>query len=171
MPKEVNIQKKPGFGCEYNSIRSEILKRIEMRQQLISITLTLAGIFISFGLTNELVPLIYPPLAMFLAFGWAQNDFRIRRLARYVRDELESLDIGLHYESAMDEDRKLDKGLVSWRFVVISHSGIFLFTQILAIGIDLLRHNFQFDTLRIVLLCVDTIAIIFVAWITWKSTR
>jgi hypothetical protein len=40
---------------EYTSIRAEILKRIELRQQLMSITLTLAGAFIGFGVSNTLL--------------------------------------------------------------------------------------------------------------------
>lgn len=32
-----------GIELEYNSLRGEILKRIELRQQIISVTLTLAG--------------------------------------------------------------------------------------------------------------------------------
>ena len=74
-----------GVDLEYNSLRGEILKRIELRQQIISITLTLAGIFLSFGLSTDTVALIYPPLAAFLSIAWAQNDFRIRDLATYIR--------------------------------------------------------------------------------------
>lgn len=170
MAKKMDISKMPGYGWEYNALRGEILKRIEMRQQLISITLTLAGIFLSFGLTNEMVTLVYPPLAMFLAFGWAQNDFRIRRTAEYIRENLEKLDIGLKYESTMDADRLTDKSLATWRFVVISHSGIFLFSQIMAVGIDLLQSGMNFSPLRVGLLTIDAISILMVAWITRQST-
>lgn len=171
MARSIDHGAKPGYGWEYAAIRSEILKRIEMRQQLISITLTLAGIFLSFGLNNEMVTLVYPPLAMFLAFGWAQNDFRIRRMGRYIRDNLESLKIGLNYESAMQEDRLVDNSLATWRFVVISHSGIFLFTQIMAVGIDILQSGLEFNPLRIGLLIIDAISIIMVTWITSKATK
>lgn len=171
MAKKIDIGKMPGYGWEYSALRSEILKRIEMRQQIISITLTLAGIFLSFGLTNEMVTLVYPPLAMFLAFSWAQNDFRIRRTAGYIRKNLESLEIGLKYESAMHEDRIIDTSLSTWRFVVISHSGIFLLTQILAVGIDVLQSGLKFNPLRTGLIIVDAISIILVIWISFSSTR
>jgi len=171
MAKKIDVSNMPGYGWEYSALRSEILKRIEMRQQLISITLTLAGIFLSFGLANEMVTLVYPPLAMFLAFGWAQNDFRIRRMALYIRENLESLKIGLNYESTMDIDRQTDSSLATWRFIVISHSGIFLFTQIMAVGIDILQSGLQFTPLRTGLLIIDAISILMVTWITRKSTR
>ena len=45
----------PGIGLEYNSLRGEILKRIALRQQIISVTLTLAGVFLVFGLTTATV--------------------------------------------------------------------------------------------------------------------
>jgi len=169
MAKKINPTANPGYGWEYSALKNEMLKRIEMRQQLISITLTLAGIFLSFGLTSDMVTLVYPPLAMFLAFGWSQNDFRIRRMARYIRENLESLKIGLNYETIMHEDRLNNSSMETWRFLVISHSGIFLFTQIMAVGIDLLRSGFQFTPLRIGLLIVDAISMILVSWITYKS--
>lgn len=171
MVKKIDLSRMSGYGWEYSAIKSEMLKRIEMRQQLISITLTLAGIFLSFGLTNEMVTLVYPPLAMFLAFGWAQNDFRIRRMARYIRDNLENLEIGLNYETAMHDDRLFDTSLATWRFVVISHSGIFLFTQVMAVGIDVLQLGLQFTPIRVGLLVIDAFSILAVASITRQSTR
>ena len=171
MAKKIDLISKPGYGWEYSAIRAEALKRIELRQQLISITLTLAGIFLSVGLTNEMVPLVYPPLAMFLAFGWAQNDFRIRRIAQYQRDNLENLNIGLNYETAMENDRLIEEGMGAWRFLVISHSGIFLFTQVMAVAIDLLRSRLQLDPLRISLLVIDGFSILLVFWITRQATR
>jgi hypothetical protein len=169
MGKKVDLEKLPGLGWEYNSLRSEILKRIELRQQIISITLTLAGVFLSFGLANELVPLIYPPLAMFLAFGWSQNDFRIRRLSSHIRSELETRGIGLIYETKTQKVRQDEKGMGAWRFVVISHSGIFLFTQVMAVGIELLRSGITGVGLQTGLLIVDGISILMVAWITIQA--
>ena len=166
MVKKIDLESKPGYAWEYAAIRGEALKRIELRQQLISITLTLTGIFLSVGLTNEMVPLVYPPLAMFLALSWAQNDFRIRRIAQYQRENLESLNIGLNYEAAMHEDRLAEKGFRTWSFVVVSHGGIFLFTQIMAVAIDILRSGLQFSPLRIGLLVIDAISMILVLWIT-----
>ena len=165
---------KPGFELEYNSLRSEIIKRIELRQQLISITLTLAGVFLGIGLGTESVALIYPPLAMFLAFGWAQNDFRIRNSAQYIREHLENSVTGLKYEHETQAGRANTQGLGSWRFVVISHIGIFIFTQIMALVIELARFNFNFVLLSLtqwILLVVDLISILFVLWIARQSTR
>ncbi len=162
---------KIGIEKEYDSLRAEILKRIELRQQMISITLTLAGVFLAVGITTEMVALIYPPLATFLAFGWAQNDFRIRELAKYIRERLETT-MGLGYETYVQQERAKNKGLGAWRFVIISHSGIFFFTQFMAIGIEIAKDpTFVFTPLKWGLLAVDIAALLGVAWVTSQAKR
>jgi hypothetical protein len=165
---------KPGYDLEYNSLRGEILKRIELRQQLVSITLTLAGVFLGIGLGTESVALIYPPLAMFLAFGWAQNDFRIRDLAGYIRKYLETASTGLRYEHEVELGRVSSTGLGSWRYVVISHVGVFLFTQAMALLIELARIQFDFTLLSLtqwILIGISIFSILVVIWIARHSVR
>ena len=157
---------------EYNSLRGEILKRIELRQQIISITLTLAGIFLSFGLSTDTVALIYPPLAAFLSIAWAQNDFRIRDLATYIRENLETAPIGLGYETYVQRVRSNNKKLGAWRFVVISHTGICIFTQLMAVGIELLKSMpIVLTPLEWVLLVIDFISILVVLLFAGRSSR
>ena len=161
-----------GIDLEYNSLRGEILKRIELRQQIISITLTLAGIFLSFGVSTDTVALIYPPLAAFLAIAWAQNDFRIRDLATYIRENLETTSIGLGYETYVQQARAKNKKPGGWRYVVISHTGIFIFTQLMAIGIELLKSMpIVFTPLEWVLLVIDFISIFVVILFAGRSSR
>ncbi len=161
-----------GVDLEYNSLRGEILKRIELRQQIISITLTLAGIFLSFGLSTDTVALIYPPLAAFLSIAWAQNDFRIRDLATYIRENLETAPIGLGYETYVQRVRSNNKKLGAWRFVVISHTGIFIFTQLMAVGIELLKSMpIVLTPLEWVLLVIDFISILVVLLFAGRSSR
>ena len=161
-----------GVDLEYNSLRGEILKRIELRQQIISITLTLAGIFLSFGLSTDTVALIYPPLAAFLSIAWAQNDFRIRDLATYIRENLETAPIGLGYETYIQRVRSNNQKLGAWRFVVISHTGIFIFTQLMAVGIELLKSMpIVLTPLEWVLLVIDFISILVVLLFAGRSSR
>ncbi len=163
---EINTR---GLEMEYASLRGEILKRIEMRQQIVSITLTLAGIFLGIGIGTQSVVLVYPPLAMFLAFGWAQNDFRIRDLAYYIRVKIEASIPGAGYETHVQEQRKTRKGLGSWRFVILSHGGIFLLTQLMAIGIGIT--NFASDVLAWTLLGFDILAALVVVWLMGQAGR
>lgn len=168
----IDLTTKPGPMQEYTALRSEILKRIELRQQLISITLTLAGAFLAIGVTTELVVLVYPPLAAFLAFGWAQNDFRIRELATYIRNRLETIPLGLGYETYVQIEAGRNKGLGAWRIIVISHSGIFILTQLMALGIELARDpSFNFTLLKWVLLLIDCAAVLAVAWVVRQARR
>lgn len=145
-----------GLELEYANLKSEMLKRIEMRQQIVSITLTLAGVFLAVGLGIDGVVLIYPPLAAFLAFGWGQNDYRIRTSAKYIREQIESRMPGLNYETFVQKQRGEGEGLGAWRFVVFSHGGIFFITQLMAIGIGLLKFNFT--SAEWALLVLDIIA-------------
>jgi hypothetical protein len=123
------------------------------------------------------VALVYPPLAAFLAFGWAQNDFRIRDLAIYIRTRLEGDASGLGYETYVQEARSKGHGLGTWRFVVLSHSGIFIFTQLMAVIIELakagpLEQAAQgFTPLTWFLLAVDAIAILAVIWVARNTRR
>jgi hypothetical protein len=167
--KELSEGEKRSIEMEYASLRGEILKRIEMRQQIVSVTLTLAGIFLGVGLSTQTVTLVYPPLAMFLAFGWAQNDFRIRDLASYIRERLEVFTPNGGYETYVQSQRGKSKGLGSWRFVVFSHGGIFLLTQVMAIGIALA--NFSYDVVGWSLLGIDIVTAIVVIWLMRQAGR
>jgi len=158
-----------GLELEYTSLRGEILKRIDLRQQIISITLTLAGIFLSVGLAIEGVIFIYPILAMFLAFGWAQNDFRIRETAIYLRENIEHAIPGLGYENWVQNRRDEREGLGAWRFVVLSHGGVFLGTQLIAIGIGIAKLTPNY--LEWALLALDLIAVVIVLRILTLSGR
>jgi hypothetical protein len=156
---------------EYTTLRNEILKRVELRHQIVSVALTLAGIFLAVGLTKDLVALIYPPLAACLALAWIQNDFRTRYAANYICENIESCVRGLNYETWVRKARETGGwGLGSSRLVVLSHGGIFVFTQLMALGIELSRFT-PFTPLKWLLLGFDLIAVSMVILIIAKATR
>ena len=119
---------KPGLQLEYNALRSEILKRIEMRQQLTSITLSIAGLFLGFGLNNVGVALIFPLIGFFLASAWAQNDIRIRQLGAYIHERLESeycrpwLGHLQNTEATKDTIRFISTGRAFTRWYMLGHT-------------------------------------------------
>lgn len=123
-----------GAEIEYSAMRQEILARIGLRQQIVTGTLTLGGVLLGVGLEWPLVALLYPPLAAFLAVAWAQNDYRVRDLSKYVREEIEPLLPAVRWESHIHAQRS-GKGLGSWRIVVLAHGGLFLFTQLLGVAV------------------------------------
>ena len=170
---------KPGFEMEYNALRAEILKRIELRLNIMSVTLSIAGAFLAVGLaatpfpTAPMVLLAYPPLAAFLAFAWAQNDYRIRDIATYIRDELELKhpEIGLGWESYHSGMRRETKGVGSWRYIISAHGGIFLTTQLAALSI----WGYYFRGLplleQLVCVAIPVLSVLWVCWILWDVKR
>jgi len=77
---------------QYTSLRSEIEKRIEIRQQILALTLLVAGTFLTVGVqpgVPEVVLLFYPLIAMFLGAIWEHNDLRIGQINFYIRTEIE----------------------------------------------------------------------------------
>lgn len=147
---------------EYQSLRAEILKRMDLRQQMVSVTLTIAGAFLGFGLGTPAVALVYPPLAAFLAVAWAQNDYRVRQVSTYIREHHETQLAGLGWETHMQAQRS-SGGVGAWRLLLMSHGGIFLLTQWMAIGIGLLK--FTYAPVEYALLVVDVLFVVIVIWV------
>ena len=119
-----------------------------------------------------------------LALAWGQNDYQIRRIALYVRTRYEP--IQLHpsiegWESYIAPQRF--RGLGSWSLVVASSCGLLLGSQLLAIGLGLMRAHPQLrrqqgavapvsiSSLDVVLLVVDVLAVGIVCWVTVSSVR
>jgi hypothetical protein len=172
-PEERQLQASPdkhqdtaGIIIEYKALRDEVLKRIELRQQFVSMTLTIAGVFLGVGATTATVALVYPPLAAFLAIAWMQNDERVKSLAKYIRRHIESSVPGLGWETHVQAERKATR-MRSWRFIITSHVGIFLLTQVMAIGVGLLK--FTSTSVEWVLLGVDLVAVWVVAWVMRRA--
>ena len=77
---------------QYTSLRSEIEKRIDIRQQILALTLLVAGSFLTVGVqpaVPEVVLLFYPVIAMFLGAIWEHNDLRVGQINFYIRTEVE----------------------------------------------------------------------------------
>lgn len=147
---------------EYTTLRDEILKRIDLRQQLISILLTFAAGFLVFGLGTPVVAFVFPPLAALLALAWGQNDFRTRKAAEFIRKEIEPI-LGLSWESQSQIQRQ-ESG---WRWVIFSHGGIFFFAQLMAMVVG--APKFTASPVEVVLIMADILAMTHVIWIFRKA--
>jgi hypothetical protein len=168
-----------GVELEYNALRSEILKRIEMRLNIMSLTLTIAGGFLAVGLAGTPFPfapmvlLAYPLLAAFLAFAWAQNDYRIRDIADYIRKELEARhpEMGWGWESYQAAMQRVHLGVGSWRYIISAHGGIFLTTQLAAIGIWAYYFRGLGLLEKLAWTVVPALSVLWVCWILWNVKR
>jgi hypothetical protein len=155
-------QGKSGAEIEYMALREEMLSRIEARQQVLSITLTIGGAFLGLGWgAGSIVLMIYPLIALLLAAGWAQNEIKMRQLSNYIRDHLESQIPGAGFESY--SRRKEGMG---WSLDWLSVGGIFLITQILATGLGVYQFTNGFAiSLNWILLLLDLAAIGGLLWL------
>jgi hypothetical protein len=63
--------------AQYTTLRDEIVKRIEIQHQLISLALIAPGTVLAIGFqtSNASLMLIYPLLGMFLSAVWLSNSF------------------------------------------------------------------------------------------------
>ena len=119
---------------EYDNLRAEILKRIELMHQLISLGLIVPGTIFAFGFQTQDATLIllYPLLAFILSLLWSQHDRRTREIGYYIHTQIETrLTEALGWEHFMDTTRTVHKlfDLDSlWAAV-----GVFAGTGILAI--------------------------------------
>jgi energy-coupling factor transporter transmembrane protein EcfT len=159
---------KSAMLVEYATLRDEILRRLDLRQQLLSLNLTIAAVFFGVGLGTRTVAFVFPPLAMLLAVAWSQNDFRIRKINLYIRTFIEPLIEGLGWESHSQSLRE-QGGLQAWRLVVMSHSGTFFFSQIIAIIIGLL--DFTYTTGEWILVVIDMISVVIVILLMFVQAK
>ena len=146
--------------AEYSVLRDELLKRVEMRDQILTFTLVVAGTFLTFGVqavATALVLLVYPILTLFLAAIWAHSDVRIGEIAEYIRNRIEPQLVGIRWEKYISK-RFVERGGRWFRRVEVSAAGVFLITQILALILAWPRLTFSLE--EIILLASDILAII-----------
>lgn len=136
--------------AEYNALREEILKRIEMQHQIISLTLIVAGTFFSINLQGNLNPLfnlIYPVLALFLATYWAQNGAQIVRIGNYIYENFDKhLTNGRGWENHL---RKTAYGR-NFHLSLFAARGIFIGTQLITLAIFLSHFEQSYENIAII---------------------
>jgi HAD superfamily hydrolase (TIGR01549 family) len=158
--KNIDAEEFELIKIEYASLRNEILNRIQIRHQIMSLHLIAAGTFLSFGSQPNIpavVLLVYPILTMFMAGSWARNDNRVKYIGSYIRDYLE-----IYTNFVLWETHRLEKDVNTgflWlsRLRIFSTMGLFLLTQILALGIAYPKLSYSPE--EIVLLSLDFPAI------------
>jgi hypothetical protein len=142
---------------EYHILRAEILKRMEIRHQLFTFTLVLAGTFLSVGLgipAGYKILLIYPLIAMFVAGSWMQSDFRIYQIGQYIKNNIEKrfLPAGKGWEHAHEGIKTI--------LLLNSARGVIISSQVMMILLALLVTRLKLDTLDMVLLVVDGVVML-----------
>jgi hypothetical protein len=144
--------------AEYATLREEVLKRLEGRQQTLSVALTLAGAFLGLGWNaGAVVMLLYPLIALLLAVSWAQNEVFIKQLNAYIRDQLEGEGTGRGWQRYSNQ-RMSEIRVMGWPIEILAIGGIFILTQLMAIGLG--TYKFESNSIDWILLILDIGAVI-----------
>ncbi|NWF69367.1 MAG: hypothetical protein HXY40_09800 [Chloroflexi bacterium] len=144
---------------EYHELRDEMLRRVDARQQSISVILGLAAGFTGVGWnTSAIILMIYPLMALLLTVAWAQNEMRIGQLSAYLA-ALEAHLPGLGWEKFY---RAKDKESVfgTWPLELLAVAGILLLTQWLAFGLGLYQFSIGTQLIHWIMLVVDLAALV-----------
>ena len=152
-----NKEQSEGMLAEYSTLRSEILKRMDMRQQMLTFTLVIAGTVLSFGVQNDVSPmvlLLYPILALFLATAWTQSDTRIWDIAEDIKTHIEPNFSGVNWENYVHSKNKTQKV----RPLEVTAVGVFLITEVLAVVLAIPRLKYSPE--EIVLLALAGLAFV-----------
>ena len=101
--------------AEYTALRDEIVKRIEIQHQLVSLALIAPGTVLAIGFqtSSASLMLLYPLLGMFLSAVWLSNSFALHDIAAYIANQIRSrvganLSIWEHFRMSTDT-RQVDK--------------------------------------------------------------
>ena len=132
LDEKISSENIPVILAEYNSLKAEILKRIEIRHQLTSLALIAPGTIIAVGfqIKNAFFILSYPILACLLAAVWLANTRAYHEVSNYIRTQIEPKlgSANLRWQQVHYNTRH------PFRLVGFLGSGaIFIFTELLAI--------------------------------------
>jgi len=166
MNTKIDPEERKEILAEYSALREEIIKRIDIRHNIVIFTLIFAGTFLTLStqITRQstLLLLFYPILATFLAALWTQSDIRVSQIGGYIRDNIETkLGGGIGFQKYLvAEFNKRENWLLKY-LAEFSVVGIFFITESLAILYAGYGVRFAFSLPELVLFCIDLIGIIF----------
>lgn len=124
------------FLAEYHELRTEIVKRIDIQHQLISIAVIAPGTLLTVGIQSRsaLLVLLYPIFATFLAAAWSHNGRRAWTIGQYLDGRIRAFGAAdiMAWEGYF---RDLSHRRRLGRLNFFASQGIFLGTQALAIVI------------------------------------
>lgn len=153
--------------AEYNNLRNEIVARVGIEHQLISISLIALGALLAVGLKTENISLflLYPALITVLAAMWRDNQIRIGEISSYIRNRIAKKvgedNIGwevaqnLFYTGKSKQQHKL--------LTLLGKRGSFIGIEILVIVAGLSVAKFEimhFDITEIISLAIGIISLI-----------
>jgi 8-oxo-dGTP diphosphatase len=170
---------------EYDALRSEVLQRMNLRYQSLTLAISATGIFIA-AVAGQFVPpvtlLLYPLLAVCIAVAWAQNDIRVGQMGQRIRDDIEQQLGGIKWENWLSAQFARTPVFLYRHSTELTAIGILVGTEILAIVLAISFHfvpEFQerrdlgvaIPVLYSVLAAVDALAVAFTIWLVSLRRR
>lgn len=162
-----NITKQTALLTEYASLRSEILTRHGLRNQILIFTIVGLGIVLTLCLTDPALyssALFYPIITTFLAIGWSQHDVRIGEIGSFIAHNIEPLVDGLNWERHLHKARVISPARTLRKpFVRTSELyalGIFVGSQVLVLALALSLPTVEWSRYICSLLVLDITSII-----------
>jgi hypothetical protein len=188
----------PSGDAEYVALREEILRRLELQYQGVTLALLSTGTLITVALQvqSSSALLVYPILALFLFTAWANNGALIDQISIYIRDNYESVG-NWRTQTRPSDQKNLKTGAgtrIGWEHHVwgkrattkvylgfgfhgviepVATVGIFLSTQVLTLILAYL--NYKATTTEKVLFAFSifavilTVILILIRIIEWRS--
>lgn len=120
---------------QYEALRSEVLSRLNMRQNLLTTTVAGAGVFslfISGMAAAPILLLLYPWFTLCIAIAWSHHDVRVGEIGQYVKTYIEPHFPGLNWETFM-LDLYSDKKQTGRNMAELASKGTFIGTEIATI--------------------------------------
>ncbi len=80
--------------AEYHALRGEILKRMDVENQLATFTVIVFGTILGIGFQRTSAAslvLLYPTLALFFAVGWSHSAYMTILIGTYIKHHIESV--------------------------------------------------------------------------------
>lgn len=153
--------------AEYSALREEIIKRIELEYQLISLSLATFGILCGVGLQSHsaLVVSLYPLLCVWLTLAWVNSDTSILYIAQYIKNEIEA-PFGEN-NSGWEHYFENQKKHASSTFSVL---GVFAGTSILSLGIGIVLAPFNVTEIVLLVLAAGC-SVLSTAWVLQYSSK
>jgi hypothetical protein len=167
--------------AEYAALRAEILKRPEIRYQLLTFTLIATGAFVTIateGIVAPILLLLQPIFATLIAAAWAHSDLRIEEIGQYIGKMEQTCLPGTGWQTHLPTVYSKAEGKARERVGKWYALGVFWVTQLLAIAMAL---SLQLDPPRFEpprprytsppvfwgLMAVDVVCVV----VTWSIVR
>lgn len=149
---------KPPLGeAQFNALRAEILQRAQFQQQLVNLSVIIAGTLLTvfFQFTGpSWILLIYPVLALFMALEWSFNNLRILQIGRYIREEIENKWAGAGWENHLRSPAS--RSSLPWLSGAVFAYGTFIGLPIVVVLLAVLN-RFRWEGPEIIFLAVDAV--------------